>query len=195
LGNPLSLGEDEMSDLAEAAKRGGGNMKMFGILTMILGLFVMMVPGLMGMSMLWLVGLMVAVAGVFRMMWAFTSESLGGGMFVFAIGVLTLLAGLAVMGNPLFASGMVTLILVGYLLLDGITEIMASFSLRPEPGSGWMLFGGIVSVLLGIMLWRQFPLSGAWALGLFLGIKMLFSGMMMVTVGSAVRRMGKAAAS
>jgi uncharacterized membrane protein HdeD (DUF308 family) len=58
-----------------------------------------------------------------------------------------------------------------------------------------MLFGGIVSVLLGIMLWRQFPLSGAWALGLFLGIKMLFSGMMMVTVGSAVRRMGKAAAS
>jgi uncharacterized membrane protein HdeD (DUF308 family) len=58
-----------------------------------------------------------------------------------------------------------------------------------------MLFGGAVSVLLGIMLWRQFPLSGAWALGLFLGIKMLFSGMMMVTVGGAVRRMGKAAAS
>ena len=127
-----------MSDLADAAKKRGGNMKMFGIFTMILGLFVMMVPGLMGMSMLWLVGLMVAVAGVFRMMWAFKSESLGGGMFVFAIGVLTLLAGLAIMGNPLFASGMVTLILVGYLLLDGITEIMASFSLRPEPGSGWM---------------------------------------------------------
>jgi uncharacterized membrane protein HdeD (DUF308 family) len=183
-----------VSDLADTAKRRGGKMKMFGILTMILGLLVMMMPALMGMSMLWLVGLMVAVAGVFRMMWAFTSESLGGGVFVFAIGVLTLLAGLAVMGNPLFASGMVTLILVGYLLLDGITEIMASFSLRPEPGSGWMLFGGIVSVLLGIMLWRQFPLSGAWALGLFLGIKVLFSGMMMVTVGGAVRRMGKAAA-
>jgi len=50
-----------------------------------------------------------------------------------------------------------------------------------------MLFGGIVSIVLGVMIWRQFPLSGVWAIGVLLGIKLLFGGMIMVATGSTVR--------
>jgi uncharacterized membrane protein HdeD (DUF308 family) len=47
-----------------------------------------------------------------------------------------------------------------YFLLDGISEIGGWVRLRPQAGSGWLLFGGIVSIWLGIMIWGQFPLSG-----------------------------------
>jgi uncharacterized membrane protein HdeD (DUF308 family) len=49
------------------------------------------------------------------------------------------------------------------------------------------LFGGVVSVLLGAMIWRQFPLSGAWAIGVVLGIKLLLIGAIMIAGGSAAR--------
>ena len=49
------------------------------------------------------------------------------------------------------------------------------------------MFGGAISIVLGIMIWRQFPLSGVWAIGVLLGIKLLFGGMIMVSAGSTVR--------
>ena len=49
------------------------------------------------------------------------------------------------------------------------------------------MFGGAISIVLGIMIWRQFPLSGVWAIGVLLGIKLLFGGMIMVAAGSTVR--------
>lgn len=50
-----------------------------------------------------------------------------------------------------------------------------------------MLFNGIVTLVLGILLWRQFPLSGAWAVGVLFGIKMIFSGWTLVFIGNAVK--------
>ena len=78
-----------------------------------------------------------------------------------------------------------------YFILDGIGEISAGLQLRPADGWGWLLFGGIVSVWLGLMIWRQFPLSGLWAVGILLGIKLFFIGLIMVTAGSAVRSLAK----
>ena len=86
-----------------------------------------------------------------------------------------------VKGKPL------TIILGIYFVVYGICEIAASFQLRPESGWGWVLFGRIVSILLGIMIWRQFPLLGAWAIGILLRIKLFFVDLIMVTGGSVVR--------
>ena len=81
----------------------------------------------------------------------------------------------------------ITLILVAYLVATGLFEIITAFQIRPAPGWGWELFNGIVTLLLGIMLWRQFPLSGAWAVGVLFGIKMIFSGWAFVFIGRAVK--------
>jgi uncharacterized membrane protein HdeD (DUF308 family) len=61
--------------------------------------------------------------------------------------------------------------------------------MRPLSGWGWILFGGIVSIWLGVFIWRQYPLSGAWAIGILLGIKLLLVGLIMFMGGSAVRSM------
>jgi uncharacterized membrane protein HdeD (DUF308 family) len=136
-------------------------------------------------------GLLVLAAGIVRIVWAFQAGSFGKGLLMFAIGGLTLLCGIALVANPLFVSGVLTVMLALYFILDGISELVAGLRLRPGSGSGWMLFGGIVSILLGIIIWAQFPLSGVWAIGIVLGIKLFFVGLIMIMGGSAVRSMAK----
>jgi len=176
-----------MDESTDVARRGGINMTIFGVIAIILGILSMMMPGLTGVSVVYLLGVIVLVAGILRMIWAFQAGSLGRGLLMFAIGLLTLLAGLALLVHPLFAGGVLTIMLALYFILDGIGEISAALQRRPAGGWGWLLFGGIVSILLGLMIWGQFPLSGLWAIGILLGIKLFFIGLIMVTVGSTVR--------
>jgi uncharacterized membrane protein HdeD (DUF308 family) len=180
-----------MNNLTETAKAGGKRMTAFGVITIILGLLAMLAPGLTGLSIAMLLGGLVVVSGILRMMWAFQSGSLGRGLWMFVIGALTLLCGIALIANPLFGSGVLTILLAVYFIFDGISEIAVGFG-RIGDGGGWLLFGGIVSLVLGGMMWAQYPLSGAWAMGTLLGIKLFFAGLTMITGGSAVRSMATA---
>jgi len=99
--NPLIGKEDIMNDFAEAARAGGKSMTFFGVIAIILGMLAMMMPGLTGVSVVYLLGVIVLGAGIVRMIWAFQAGSLGKGMLMFAIGLLTLLAGLSLLANPL----------------------------------------------------------------------------------------------
>ena len=176
-----------MTEFTKAAKAGGRKMKIFGVIAIILGILCLMAPGLTGISVITLVGLLVLAAGIVRMLWAFQAGSFDKGLLMFVIGGLTLLCGIVLVAHPLFASGILTVILALYFIFDGISEMAGGIRQRPESGWGWMLFGGIVSVWLGIIIWRQFPLSGVWAIGILLGIKLFFVGLIMVMGGSAVR--------
>jgi len=177
--------------LKEGAKAASNRMTIFGAIAIVLGILCMMAPGLAGLSVATLLGLLVMAGGVVRMLWAFQAGSFGKGLFVFAIGGLTFLCGAALFANPLFISGLLTILLAAYFIIDGIFEIVAGLKLRPGANWGWLLFGGIVSILLGLMIWAQYPLSGAWAMGILLGIKLFFVGLIMITGAAAVRSMTK----
>jgi uncharacterized membrane protein HdeD (DUF308 family) len=76
-----------------------------------------------------------------------------------------------------------------------IFELVSAFQIRPTEGWGVMLFNGIVTLLLGIMIWRQFPLSGAWAVGILFGVKLMLSGWSLIFIGRSVRGAAKAVAA
>ena len=176
-----------MNEHTVVTSAAGKNTKLFGIVTIVLGILAMAAPLVAGMSIALLVGFLVLAGGIVRMLWAFQAGSLGKGLLGFAIGLLTLLCGLALVTDPLLATGLLTIFLAAYFLVDGAFEIAAAFQLRPASGWGWLLLGGVLSVVLGLMIWQQFPLSGAWAIGILLGIKLLFVGMIMVSVDSSAR--------
>jgi uncharacterized membrane protein HdeD (DUF308 family) len=180
-----------MEDISAKVKSGGRNMTLFGIICIVLGICAIASPAITGLSVVMTVGLLVMAGGIMKMLWAFAAESFGKGVLAFAIGGLTLLCGLSLVGNPLFASGFLTLIIAGFLFADGVAEIVGAFRLGPDSGRVWMLIGGIASILLGGMIWAQFPLSGAWAIGVLLGVKLLISGIVMLAVGSAGRGIAK----
>jgi len=167
---------------------GGKSMTVFGVIAIILGILAMLAPGLTGFSIMTLLGVIVLIAGIVRMVWAFRAGSLSKGIWTFVIGLLTLIAGILLLANPLFASGVLTVLLVFYFLLDGVFELVAGFQMRPAAGSGWLIFGGVISILLGILIWKQYPLSGVWAIGILFGIKLFLVGLIMVTGGSVIRQ-------
>jgi len=181
-----------MTQLADAVNAGGKNMTVYGVIAIILGILAMLAPGLTGLSITFFLGMLVLGGGVVRMIWAFQAGNFGKGALMFAIGALTLLCGIVLIANPLLTAGMLTVMIAIYLMLDGIVEIAGGFQVWSKPGSGWMIFGGIVSILLGGMLWGQYPLSGPYALGILLGIKLFLVGLIMVTGGSTLRSLAKA---
>jgi uncharacterized membrane protein HdeD (DUF308 family) len=162
-------------------------MTVLGVLAIILGILAMMAPGLTGLSVTVFLGFLVLAGGVVRMIWAFQAGSLVKGILKFILGGLMLACGALLVANPLLASGVVTIWLAVYFIADGFAEIATGFQCRPVRGWGWLEFGGIVSILLGFLIWSQFPLSGTFALGVLLGIKLFFAGLIMVTLGSAMR--------
>jgi uncharacterized membrane protein HdeD (DUF308 family) len=163
----------------------GKRMTTFGVIAIILGFLCMAAPMIAGLSIALLLGVLVLVAGTARLVWAFQAGTLGEGILKFLLAGLTLVCGLLLVANPLFASGLLTILLSLYFIVDGVSEIAVGMGSR----RGWFIFGGIVSILLGVLLWAQFPLSGAWALGILLGIKLLFIGLIMLMGGSAARSM------
>ncbi len=81
-----------------------------------------------------------------------------------------------------------TLVLAAAFIVEGIWKIIASFSYRPAAGSSGLLLSGILAVILGAIIWAQWPISGLWAIGLLVGINLLFTGLTIVFLASSVRR-------
>ncbi len=123
-----------------------------------------------------------------------SARSGGRHMTIFGVvsiifGILALMApGLALLANPLFTPGVLAIVLAAYFILDVIAEIGAGFGATGS-GKGWLVFAGVVSILLGAMVWAQFPWSGAWAMGILLGIKLFLVGLTIIAGGSTVRAM------
>ena len=163
----------------------GSKMRWMGWLSIILGILAIAMPWVAGESILLMVGVLVMAAGIMRMIWAFQAGSLGRGVLVFVIGVLTLLAGVAVIAHPLMSSAILTIMLAVYFLVDGFSELIAAFSV--QEGKGWLLFDAVVTIILGIMIFTGFPLAGTVAIGVFLGVKLLFVGITMLTIRSAAK--------
>lgn len=165
----------------------GKKMTTLGIIAIVLGLLCTMAPVITGLSIALLLGILVLTAGVARVIWAFKAGSVGQGIWKFVLGGLTLICGLALVLNPVFAASVLTIIIVLYLIVDGVSEIAAGMATK----QGWLTFAGVVSILLGVLLWAQFPLSGPWAMGILLGLKLLFIGIIMLMGGSTVRSLAK----
>jgi uncharacterized membrane protein HdeD (DUF308 family) len=161
-------------------------MKIMGGLTIAFGILAIAMPWIAGQTLVWLVGVLVMAGGMTRMVWAFQPGGLGKGILAFLIGVLTLLAGSAVIAHPLLSSAILSVVLAVYFLADGLAEIFAGAAL-PEgrAGKGWLIFDGIVTLVLGVMIFTGFPLSGFLAIGVLLGVKLLFAGATMLTLGVA----------
>jgi hypothetical protein len=85
-----------------------------------------------------------------------------------------------------------TLLLAVYFFVDGISEIIAALKIKPDQGWGWVLFNGVIALLLGIMIWRQWPMSGQWAIGVLVGVHILITGWTMIVLGTGARRIAGA---
>ncbi len=182
---------DELgSGIKQASNRG----MVFGIALVILGFLSILAPMVAGGMVSVLVGVFMIAAGIARLMWAFQAGSFGKGALTFLLGGLLIITGLALIFRPMIGMASMALMLAIFFLADGIFELVAAFKVKPKKGWGWMLFGGIVSIVLAGFIFYEWPFSGVWAVGILVGVKLLFAGFAMIALGSMGRGVARRAA-
>ncbi len=174
-----------------AVKKPAGWMIFLGILVILSGILAIGAPLVAGISVTIFVGAMIMVAGISQLVHAFSLKFKQGLIVKIILSVLAIIAGLFLLIRPLQGLLGLTIFIGIYFIADGIGWITMAFRNRPEKGWGWHLFSGIISVLLGIMILNQWPLSGVWAIGVLFGIRMLNAGFGMAFFGSAIRSRAK----
>lgn len=175
----------------ERVKQNSGMVITLGVVLLIFGILAIASPFVAGLSIAITIGILLIMGGIGQLVFAFNASSFGKGIWVFILGALTVFIGIAMVGQPDAALATLTLFLAAYFIVEGIFEIIWAFQIKPVKNWGWNLFSGIISLLLGIMIWRQYPLSGAWAIGTLVGIKLIFSGWTMIAFGGAARSTAK----
>ena len=78
--------------------------------------------------------------------------------------------------------------LASLFLIEGVLDIALFFKMRSLGGSSWVLVDGIITLLLGLMIYAQWPSSSVWAIGTLVGVSMIISGVTRVMLSLAVRR-------
>lgn len=133
----------------------------------------------------WVFGVMLIIGGVAEFVTAVRGGR-GHRLLHLVLGVLYLLVGGMFMNEPKDSAVRLTLIIAIFLMAGGLMRIVFALAER-FPGRGAVLFNGVISLMLGIMIYRQWPVSGLWAIGLFLGVELLLNGWAWIALGIAAR--------
>lgn len=180
---------EKLATWIQKARKNAGRTIFAGVLSVIAGILCMAHPVMGGLSVTLVIGFMMIVGGIARVFGIFSADSFGQGVLALFGGVLTLLAGLVTVAMPGLGLVTLTIILAFWLLADGIAGIVLALRHKPGHGWGWILVGSILCAVLGCMLLAHWPWSGLVAVGTLVGIQMVVSGAVMISIGSAVRRL------
>ncbi|UCG84915.1 MAG: DUF308 domain-containing protein [Gemmatimonadota bacterium] len=176
---------------AHEVKRDARMLMLMGVVMVILGLLALGAPLVTGVAVAVTVGSFVLLGGILQLILGVKAESWGSRIFGIILGLVAVVCGLLLIAHPLLSLGFLTLLLAGYFVIDGMFQVVQALDIKPDRGWGATLLAGVMSVLLGILVWRQWPLSGAWAVGVLVGIKILLSGWSMIACGSLGHRVAQ----
>ena len=171
----------------EALSRNWGWLLALGILMIILGVVAMAAPVVATIAIQVMLGWLLVISGIAEGIHAFMVKEWRGFLLELLSAVLYLGVGLLLLVDPLKGAVALTLILGVFLLVVGIFKIITALRVREHRGWGWLLASGIVSVVLGVMIWAQWPASGLWVIGLLVGIQLLFTGWSLVMLALVAR--------
>lgn len=160
-----------------------------GVLQILLGLFCwfdVIVATIAGVI---FIGAALFVGGILQVIHAFFDRGWGGFLLHLLAGILYAIGGLLIMAEPVRGSVIITLVLAIVLIVAGISRIVLSVSHWSMGGSGMLLIGGIISVLVGIVLYVTLPWSGLWVVGTLIAIELIFHGAAWIEFGLSLRRL------
>jgi uncharacterized membrane protein HdeD (DUF308 family) len=133
------------------------------------------------------VGIIMLFAGVVRAVTGMKAQTWGGTILSLLVGVASFLIGGLMVARPLLWLGAITLYPAVYFFVQGVMECMVALEHRPHGHWVWTLFGGVISIVLGVLIWSQWPISDAWAVGTLFGIHLIFAGWAHIAIGSAAK--------
>jgi len=159
-----------------------------GIALIVLGLLLLSFSLTSTLATILQFGLLLAVGAVVQIGSALWAWRWRGFILHLLLGIVYLIVGIFLLDQPHHATAGVTLLVAASLMVTGIFRITLAMTNRVDHGI-WVLISGTISLMLGISIWRQWPLSGLWIIGLFMGIELLSCGCDWVWLGLSTRKL------
>lgn len=158
------------------------------VLMIVAGILAIASPMAAGIAVDIFVGWLLIFSGVTHLVFAWYTRGAGAFMWELLIGALYVFTGVYLLMHPVPGLASLTIVLAIYLFIEAILEFVIGFTVRPLPGSGWLVFDGVITLILAVLIWRSWPSSSNWVIGTLVGISMLFSGISRFGVSLAARR-------
>jgi len=159
-----------------------------GIVFIIAGVFAFLAPFVASVVVTVIVAVVLVIAGVVQIFQAWSIQSWGGFLWQLVIGLILLIGGIAIYFNPVASTFLLTLFAAAVFLAKGIFQIVLGLRIRPNDAWGWIVAAGVVAVIVGVLIWMDYPLSGVYALGILAGISLVFTGWSYVAIAMAGKR-------
>jgi uncharacterized membrane protein HdeD (DUF308 family) len=167
-------------------RRNWGWFLVLGIVLIIVGILAIGAPLCFTLASVMVFGVLLLFGAGIHFVQAILVREWRGFFLHMLVGVLSLIIGMWLVDHPIVGAEVLTLVIAAFLLVGGLFRMVLSLAQRFQ-GWGWVLINGIISSVLGIMIWRQLPGSALWVIGLFIGIDLIFNGWAWVMLAIASR--------
>ncbi|HTC46176.1 MAG TPA: DUF308 domain-containing protein [Candidatus Aquilonibacter sp.] len=172
-----------------ASGRQGSTLSiLWGVLLVILGFVAIGTPFLAVVAVSVVVAWLIVLAGIVHIVLAFHAHGAGSISWKLLVGLAYLVFGGYTLLHPILSVASLTLLLAVLFVVEGALNIVLYFKMRPLHGSSWVLVDGLITLLLGAMIYVQWPFSAIWAIGILVGVSMMISGFTRIAMSWAVRR-------
>jgi uncharacterized membrane protein HdeD (DUF308 family) len=164
--------------------------QVLGIILIVLGMVSLGSAFFVSLVTVIMFGFLILIAGIVQVVSSFWSGKWSGFLLHLLVGILYLVTGYITMHAPLAAVAGLTLVIAAMLLAAGAFRIAGAMVVR-FPGWPWVLMNGIIGLLLGIMIFRQWPSSSQWVIGVFVGVELIFNGWAWIMLSLGVKNIPK----
>ena len=161
---------------------------LWGVSLIILGMLAVGSPFIAAVAVNVVIAWLIVFAGAVHLTVAFHTREAGSLIWRLLVGLAYVFFGVYLLARPALGVVSLTLVLATLFLVEGVLNIVLFFRIRSLRGSSWVLIDGIVTLLLGLMIYTQWPSSSAWAIGTLVGVSMIISGVTRVMLSLAVRK-------
>jgi uncharacterized membrane protein HdeD (DUF308 family) len=181
-------------EVREGLAQGWKGLMAVGILAILIGCVAILVPAVASVGTAIFIGWILVIAGAFLIAAAFSARTIGSVLLRLIWALLTVIVGLWLIVEPDNGTLTLTLVLGIYFLFMGLTRIAVAFAGRGQAGAGLGLVGlsGVAGLLIGILVLAEFPSSADWAIGLLVGIDLIFAGWTLVSVALVGKDLSRA---
>jgi len=180
--------------ITDVLKEATGMSIGWAVAMIVLGFLALYMPLTTGIAVSVFVGWIIVFSGFAHLAYSFAASGAGAFLWRMLVGIVYIVGGGYLAFHPGLALESLTLVVAAIFFFEGVMEIVVFFQFRALPGSGWILFDGLLTVVLAYLIWRPWPSSSAWAIGILLGINLIVSGVTRLMYSVSARKTLKAIA-
>ncbi|HUL35648.1 MAG TPA: DUF308 domain-containing protein [Candidatus Eisenbacteria bacterium] len=169
-------------------KKASGWFIAIAVMFILLGIFAIAEPFTAGLGVTLLVGWLLVLGAVAHFIAAFKGGGAKHVILQVLVGLVYLVGGGYFLTHTIMGASTLTLLLATVILIEGVFELVSYIRMKSVGGSGWLLVNGIVTLLLGGLIWFHWPSSTVWAIGTLVGVNLLVTGLSRLMIGLAARR-------